>query len=144
MGGYTEGLGGKREMCSSQVFHCLLNCLGPGTLLPIQRSVQPLVSHTAVTLVGSSLLHKATSAPETQDPFVEVVAGLYSVSRCGGVNILYATGQQGRTYSDTSVPGAFSLSTNKSCQVNLFPLPLWHQEFNQWSDGKSAKTFRPP
>lgn len=72
-------------MCSSQVFHCLLNCLGPGTLLPIQRSVQHLVSHTAVTLVGSSLLHKATSAPETLDPFVEVLAGLYSVSRCGGV-----------------------------------------------------------
>lgn len=25
---------GKREMCSSQVFHCLLNCLGSGSLLP--------------------------------------------------------------------------------------------------------------
>lgn len=25
---------GKREMCSSHVFHCLLNCLGSGSLLP--------------------------------------------------------------------------------------------------------------
>lgn len=102
-------------MCSSQVFHCLLNCLGPGTLLPIQSSVQPLVSHTAVTLVGSSLLHKATSAPETLDPFVEVVAGLYSVSRCGGVTFYMQQVSRLRTYSDTSVPGVFSLSTNNSC-----------------------------
>lgn len=27
---------GKREMCSGPVFHCLLNCLGSGSLLPEQ------------------------------------------------------------------------------------------------------------
>lgn len=62
-------------MCSSQVFHCLLKCLGPGTRFPTQRSVL-LVSHTAVTLLGGSLFHKATGAVETQDPFVEVTGSL--------------------------------------------------------------------
>ena len=33
----------EREMCSSQVFHCLLNCLGPGTAL----SPAFLVSHSS-------------------------------------------------------------------------------------------------
>lgn len=98
----------EREMCSSQVFHCLLNCLGSGTLLPIQRPVQPLVSHTGVTLVGSSLFQKATSAPETQDPFVVIVVGLYSVSQCRGI-AFYVADQQGRTSSNTSVPRVFTL-----------------------------------
>lgn len=70
-------------MCSSQVFHCLLNCLGPGTLLPIQRPVHLLVSHTSSNFSGQQSLSQG--APETQDPFVEIVVGLYSVSQCSGM-----------------------------------------------------------
>lgn len=131
VGGCSEGFTGKRGICSSRVFHCLLNCLRCGWLLPERGSVQHFVAHAGLSLVGICLFLKGLQVHlKDETLLLQQCPGLNGASRCRHCF------QYGRTWGAQLQKGAAvwpstlsRLTTRFQFQIGC--LDLWDSN-NDW------------